>query len=100
MNGAIGAGHINLGPRVAGIRATVTKAAGYKVIDGSLTFGAVGNNETVRSTDTIVLRGQRKSGHAKPVISWKVEMGQNGLPAPTATAAIQPPTMPSLRSTC
>lgn len=66
----------NLGPRVSGIRATAQKAVGHSIVDGSLQFGAVGNNETVLSVDTIVLRTHMKSGRPRPVISWKVEVTQ------------------------
>lgn len=66
----------NIGTPINGLRAVVTGASGYQVIDGELRFGAVGPQETARSRDTIVLRGAKGLRNKKPTVFWTIEITQ------------------------
>lgn len=64
----------NLGAPINGLRAQVTNASGYQVVDGELRFGALGPQETARSRDTIVLRGAKGLRNKKPTVFWNIEV--------------------------
>lgn len=62
----------NLGGPIKGLRAVATKAAGYQIMDGELSFGSAGTQETVRSRDTVVLRGAKGLRNKKPTVFWSL----------------------------
>lgn len=64
----------NLGAPINGLRAQVSNASGYQIVDGELRFGAVGPQETARSRDTIVLRGAKGLRNKKPTVFWNIEV--------------------------
>lgn len=60
----------NIGPRVGGVFAVVDKAPGFTVLWGALTFGAVDQNESVVSSQDIILVGRTDVGNQQPPLSW------------------------------
>lgn len=62
----------NIGGPLNGAQAQVRIAAGFRVVQGVLNFGAVGSQETVKSVNSIVLRAGKGMGTANPIIYWRV----------------------------
>lgn len=63
----------NTGQASAGATAALSSSSPYtKVIDGALSFGPVGTGQTVTSTDTFVIRQDRRYTYDSKVFSWVI----------------------------
>jgi hypothetical protein len=60
----------NNGAAVHSVTADVASAPGFTVVQGRLRYGAVDQNESVKSDKQIVLRRADDIGNAQPVIYW------------------------------
>lgn len=62
---------INLGPDVKGVQATVTSSApSTKILDGSVTFGAIGQGAIATSLDTFTMRQDRTLPFDPKKLNW------------------------------
>jgi hypothetical protein len=55
---------------VHSVTADVASAPGFTVVQGRLRYGAVDQNESVKSDKQVVLRRPDDIGNAQPVIYW------------------------------
>ena len=64
----------NFGAPLAGATATISRAPGTTVVDGSLTFGPVATGRTVLSTDTFAVRHHRHHEFSRlwPELRWAI----------------------------
>lgn len=62
----------NDGPRVSAVSAQIVAAPGYSVLNGTLLFGAIGNNESVTSTANIILMSPTDKGNGDPDLTWRL----------------------------
>ena len=64
----------NLGAPLAGATATISRAPGTTVVDGSLSFGPVATGRTVLSTDTFAVRHHRHHEFSRlwPELRWTI----------------------------
>ena len=64
----------NLGAPLAGATATISRAPGTTVVDGSLSFGPVATGRTVSSTDTFAVRHHRHHEFSRlwPELRWTI----------------------------
>ena len=63
----------NQGPKVNFVTATIASAPGFKVLGGTLIFGAVGRSESVTSIGEVILTSSTDIGDASPDLTWTLQ---------------------------
>ena len=62
----------NEGPRVSSAIAQVSSAPDFTIFIGTLTFGAIGTNESATSVGEIIMTSDRDLGTADPELTWRL----------------------------